>query len=108
MMNSKIKVSSKSCYHIYVLSAADCDLIIKNKDNCIGFFVKNNVKRRDVIMIYQKERSKCGFYGIVQLGSEAEMNGKNIKIFTDVNMNRYCAKLCFKQRFLDIISPDVI
>ena len=115
-MNDKLKISQKTNYHIYILNKNECDNIIKNKDNYIGFFLKNqSIKKGDVVILYLKDRMKSGFYGIVQLDTNVSFNDTNdknnnkiVKISSDTNMNRYYAKLCFKKKFLETIDPESI
>jgi len=109
-MNDKLKISQKTNYHIYILNNNECNNIIKNKDNYIGFFLKNqSIKKGDVVILYLKDRMKSGFYGIVQLDTNVSFNDKNtVKISSDTNMNRYYAKLCFKKKFLETIDPESI
>jgi hypothetical protein len=107
-LNEKIKISSKTNYHIYILKENDCNLIMKNKDYYISFFVKNNIKKKDVVILYQKQRMKNGFYGIVQLKNDPKYNESKIKVFPDRNMNRYYTKVCFRSQFTELINPEVV
>ena len=107
-MNGKVKITDKTNYHIYVLFKNDCDTILKNKGNYITFFLKNkNIKKGDIVMLYQKDRSNSGFYGMVQLDTDVTYNENKVKVFSDLNLNRYYAKLKFKEKFADTIKPDV-
>jgi predicted nucleic-acid-binding Zn-ribbon protein len=108
-LNEKIKISSKTNYHIYVLRESDCNLLMKNKNCYISFFVKNqNMKKKDVIILYQKQRMKNGFYGIVQLREDLKYNEKKIKVFSDLNMNRFYARVCYRSQFTELINPEIV
>lgn len=106
----KMKITNNINYHIYILNKNETDNIIKNKDNYICFFQKNNsVKSGDIILIYQKERLSSGFACVVQLQTDVIYNDKNlVKVSSDKNMNRFYAKVNFKKIFVELIKTDEI
>jgi hypothetical protein len=60
----------------------------------IGSHISYDIKTNDIILIYVKQpKKRSGFVAIVQTCSDMIENNKNIKLYTDRNINRYLIEL---------------
>lgn len=97
--SEEITILPNTKYWVYVLQNNHwehlSELFKKNKFY-ISSFKNYSIKENDIIFVYQKHRStlKIGFVAICQTSTKMIFNEKNkIKIFKDMNMNRYFVEL---------------
>jgi hypothetical protein len=66
-----------------------------NNKYYISAFIKEKIKKHDIIIIYQKHKNthKNGFVCITSVESNMAINSNKIKIFNDINLNKYFCEL---------------
>jgi len=93
-----------SDYWIYIFSEKSSKEFFQNpKYICINYYY--NLKPNDTIIFYIKDNGNIsGFKGYCILKNKLEENNFNIKIFKDLNMNKYIASI-FKIKIFEHIIP---
>ncbi len=91
-----IYINKKCKYWTYILNDDLWKILLDNLiDNklIISVFSKKHVLENDIILIYLKSKKKSGFVGVAQVESDMMKNEEKIKIFGDLNTDKYIAKL---------------
>jgi len=102
--------SKNTNYWIYVMNQQMHNDYIKNSNkNYISHDKKYIIKKNDIIFIYIKRKENRGFTGVLKVSNNQILNNKKIKIFSNIKINKYVAKLDCVNLFDDIVKlPDVI
>lgn len=104
-----INITTTTKFWIYTLSKTAYNDYQKFKLPYICFFEDKGIGKDDVVMLYCKSRTENGFFGILQINSALSRNvGNKINIFKDQNLNKYHAKLKYKNLFTNYIGLQEI
>jgi hypothetical protein len=109
-MSNKLSIGNfvikrDTCFWIFVLSEinwTDLKVNFDKESYFISSFTCPKVKEGDVILVYLQHSSNKLLHGIVsmcQLGTNLELNTLNIKLFRDINMNKYICKIKVLESF---------
>lgn len=95
---SEFKTYSNTVYWTYRIDDIFWDQLEKNfnkKQFRLSSFKPNAVRKGDIILIFKNHKSppKTGFIAIAQVETDMAHNSKNLKIFTDKNMNKFFCEL---------------
>lgn len=107
MEKEKIITSSKDIFWIYKMSKNLVEQFENFPEMVLTSFQNYNIKKKDIILLYQKEKIKNGFIGICRASDNQALN-KNIKLFKDENLNKYMIKLNFATIFDQPIKLEKI
>lgn len=99
------KITKETNFWIYLISELNWTDLCKNYSKdifLISSYEIKNVKKGDIILIFQKPSINVklhGFVSICQIGSDLKENKENKKIFRDINMNRFFCKIDMLENF---------
>jgi len=103
-----MNICNDTNFWLYVLTKQAFLDYSNYKGNYITFFDGRKLKKKDIIIIYNKDRLNSGFMGIIQLKSDPELDKRKYKIFKDNNLNRDYVKIKFERKFILAIKPDKV
>lgn len=101
------KIGTNTKFWIFVLHEINWNDLKANYDKGLYYvssYTKPNVKKNDVVIVYLQHSSNKLAHGIVsicQLKNNLSENVNKIKLFRDVNINKYIAPLCVLNNYDD-------
>lgn len=94
------KITKNTMFWLFVLSETNWNDLKTNYERgeyYVSSYTNPNINKNDIIIIYQQHKTNKLNHGIVsicQVNNSLTKNNKKIKIFRDINMNKYITDLC--------------
>jgi hypothetical protein len=93
-INDEFKIYEKTTFWIYKISNnywEQLNNLFKKKKFFISSFGPYKLIKHDIVLIYRKHTSaiRNGFVAMCQVCSNMKQNTSNLKIYNDINMNKY-------------------
>lgn len=107
-------VDNTTSYWIIVLTEINWEDLRRNLERKVLFittFGKHPVKKKDIVLIYQKHTINAqlhGFVGFCQIAENFGLNNKGVVIFKDQNMAKHISSLLIAEYFKEPYKTTII